>query len=106
MRIRFAVLTIGCLLQWGCFNPALTRLPAFNAGHPLVEKRSYERHDPFPDRLNGPDTQVRPRDFNDQRSESRRALEERLFQVARPDSNSPMETEDLRGSPYRGSVRF
>jgi hypothetical protein len=106
MRIGFEILTIVCLLLAGCVNPAFTRLPTFDAGHPFVEKRSFERHDPFPDRLDGPDTQVRPREFNDQRTEPRRALEERLFQGARPSLNSQPETEDLRGSQYRDSVRF
>ena len=106
MRIRLELLTTGCLLLAGCVNPALTRLPTFEAGHPFVEKRSYERHDPFPDRLIGPDTQVRPRDFNDQRAEPRRALEEQMFQGAKPGTNTLPETEDLRGSRYRDSVRF
>ena len=107
MRIRCVMLTAGCLLLAGCLNPARTRIPTFEAGHPRVEKRSFERHDPFPDRLTGPDMEVRPRSFNNQRTEPRRALEERLFQgTTSPGPNTPPGTEDLRGSVYRDSVRF
>lgn len=99
-------LPAGCLLLAGCLNPALTRLPALHPGHPQVEKRSFERHDPFPDRLMGPDTEVRPREFNEQRTEPRRALEERLFQGAGQNGRFPPRTPDLRGSEYRDSVRY
>lgn len=100
-----ACLAAGCLLAAGCFNPAFTRLPMLDPGQPQVEKRSYERHDPFPDRLSAPDTQVRPREFNGQRTEPRRALEERLLQGTMGYGEFP-ESSDLRGSQYRDSIRY
>jgi hypothetical protein len=95
-----------CLLAAGCFNPAFTRLPMFGAGQPQVEKRSYERHDPFPDTFAAPDMQVRPRAFSDQRTEPRRALEEQLFQGMPGGGPVPSASPDLRGSQYRDSVRY
>ena len=95
-----------CLLVAGCFNSGLTRLPTFASGQPQVEKRSFERHDPFPDRLSAPDMQVRPRGFSHQRTEPRRALEEQLFQGTTGSGQFPPQSPDLRGSQYRDSVRF
>ena len=95
-----------CLLMAGCFNAGSTRLPTFETGQPQVEKRSFERHDPFPDELSGPDMQVRPRGFSNQRTEPRRALEEQLFQGTTGNGQFPPQSPDLRGSQYRDSVRF
>ena len=77
----------GLLLNFGCISPLNTRLPTVESRHPELEKRSYERHDPFADRLKGPDTQTRPRGFDIQRTEPRRALEDRMLQ------GSPLENE-------------
>lgn len=95
-----------CLLMTGCFSDAFTRLPAFGNGQPQVEKRSFERHDPFPDKMSAPDMQVRPREFSNQRSEPRRALEEKLFQGTTGNDPFQSGSPDLRGSQYRDSVRF
>ncbi len=99
------LLAAGLLLP-GCLTPINTRLPSLVPSHPSVEKRSYERHDPFPDRWLGPDTQVRPRGFNNQRTEPRRALEERLFQGNAAQRPGPANGPDIRGSKYRNSVRY
>jgi hypothetical protein len=104
--VKSAGLAATCLLMTGCFSDAFTRLPAFESGQPQVEKRSYERHDPFPDVLSAPDMQVRPREFSNQRSEPRRALEEELFQGMKDNGGFPPGGPDLRGSQYRDSVRF
>jgi hypothetical protein len=104
------VKTIGLLLMslvtTGCFNPAITRLPEVAAGQPQVEKRSFERHDPFPDRALGPDMQVRPRAYNDQRTVPRKSLEERLFQGTSDSVTNPAAGPDLRGAQYKDSVRY
>ncbi len=104
--MKSAGLVAACLLTAGCFNPSFTRLPTFASGQPQVEKRSYERHDPFPDGLSAPDMQVRPREFSHQRSEPRRALEEELFRGTTGNGAFPPGSPDLRGSQYRDSVRF
>jgi hypothetical protein len=70
--MRYAVLPV--VLSTGCFNRFQTRLPTFNES-PAEERRSMTLHDPLPERDIGPDTQVRPRGFNDQRSEPRRTTE-------------------------------
>ena len=66
----------------GCFSPARTRYPTWEPGDPRAEKRAYELHDPLPDRTTGPDTLSRPRGFELQRTEPRRALEGRPQMVA------------------------
>jgi hypothetical protein len=104
--VKSAGVAAACLLMTGCFNSGLTRLPGFESGQPQVEKRSYERHDPFPDELSAPDMQVRPREFSNQRSEPRRALEEKLFQGTTGNDPFQSGSPDLRGSQYRDSVRF
>ena len=104
--VKSVGLAATCLLMTGCFSDAFTRLPEFGNGQPQVEKRSYERHDPFPDKLSAPDMQVRPREFSNQRSEPRRALEEKLFQGTTGNGAFPPGSLDLRGSQYRDSVRF
>ena len=66
----------GCLvLLSGCFSPFHTRLPTFANRSPAEEKRSFNVHDPLPEKDVGPDTLVRPRGFMEQRSEPRRTLE-------------------------------
>ncbi len=104
--VKSAGLAAACLLMSGCFNSGLTRLPEFGNGQPQVEKRSFERHDPFPDELSAPDMQVRPREFSNQRSDPRRALEEELFRGTTGNGSIQPGSPDLRGSQYRDSVRF
>ena len=88
--MKFVVL--GCLvLAAGCFSPFHTRLPTFANRSPAEEKRSFNLHDPLPERDVGPDTQVRPRGFIEQRSEPRRTLEGRglLGTPTQPGSQLP-----------------
>ena len=44
-------------------------------GPKQVENERYQLHDPFPDSSAGPDTMVRPRGYERQRTESRQAIE-------------------------------
>ena len=98
---RFGLFTAVLLLA-GCPAPQTTRLPTLEQGHPLVEKRSMERHDPFPDRELGPDTYARPREFNDQRTQTRRALEERMLQGMQGVGPAPPQ---IPGAQYPDAVR-
>jgi len=62
----------------GCISPQYTRLPTLAYGDPRMERRAYEFHDPLPDSDSSPTgsmASVRPRGFDIQRTEQRRALE-------------------------------
>lgn len=74
--MRYVLLCL-VVLSTGCFNRFQTRLPTFQNESPAEERRSMSLHDPLPERDLGPDTQVRPRGFNEQRSEPRRTIEGR-----------------------------
>jgi hypothetical protein len=71
LRLALLSLVVGLV---GCFSRFDTRLPTFTGRPPEVERRAMTVHDPLPERDLGPDTQVRPRGFNDQRSEPRRSV--------------------------------
>jgi hypothetical protein len=64
----------------GCVGPTETRFLGLNARPPATERRAYELHDPFADKLVGPDTEVRPRGFSEPREEPRRAYDLRNIQ--------------------------
>lgn len=87
--MRYALLLIIVFSQVGCFNRFTTRLPTFSSNSPAEERRSMTLHDPLPERDLGPDTQVRPRGFNEQRSEPRRTVEGRGIIGAPPGSPLP-----------------
>lgn len=74
--MRYCLLGLLVFLT-GCFSRFDTRLPTFVNRPPDVERRSMSLHDPLPERDLGPDTQVRPRGFNEQRAEPRRTIEGR-----------------------------
>jgi hypothetical protein len=57
-----------------------TQCPTLETRPTQVEKKSFERHDPFPDQASGPDTFNRPRGYDMQRTAPRRAAEERMLQ--------------------------
>jgi len=76
-----------------------------SAGHPEVERRGFEQHDPFARNELGPKTFTRPQGYVDQRSEIRRIREEQALRgldrrrvPAQPPPNSSRR-------PYPGSVR-
>lgn len=81
--MKISELLLGLLaalsLALGCVSPGNTRLPQVEARHPIVERRSWEAHDPFPDTDQGPSTFTRPPGFETQRTEPRRAWEDRMF---------------------------
>lgn len=68
---------VGCaslLLLGGCISSQNTRMPTLAYGDPKAERRSYDYHDPLPDRDSGPLVE-RPRGAERQRSEPRRTME-------------------------------
>ncbi|MBI1314614.1 hypothetical protein GC176_25255 [bacterium] len=66
----------------GCaYDPRRMRLPELWPRHPELERRAAEYHDPFPDASVGPDADSRPRGFNRQRSETRRAADLRSVHI-------------------------
>jgi hypothetical protein len=70
----------------GCVTPWNTRLPTLEPGVPAAERRSYEIHDPYPEPDLGPETQTRPRDFAEPRSQPRRLIEGRMLRDMAPGS--------------------
>ncbi len=70
----------GMLLISGCYNfPLNGSIPPGGVGNTRVDTRRYDLYDPFPDGASGPDMQTRPRSFNVQRTEPRRAVEGRTY---------------------------
>ena len=69
------LLTLGFSTLCGCPTPTRTTFPTWQTGPQRAENERYQLHDPFPDRTAGPDTMVRPRGYDRQRSESRQAIE-------------------------------
>lgn len=73
---RWLVPVCGLLLA-GCVNQQHTRLPRLGFGDPQAEKATYNYHDPLVDQDAGPFVE-RPRGFDVQRTEPRRAMEHRV----------------------------
>ena len=90
-------LTSLLLLTSGCITPYNTQFPSFGFKHPLVEKRSYEIHDPYPDASLGPDTQSRPRGFDIERREPRRKREQNFLLQSQPEPGIPTPTPPAGG---------
>ena len=91
----------------GCASKSMTRFPRLMAQHPAVEKRAFQIHDPLPDSNLGPDMQNRPREFNVQRTESRRFRDIRhAFEHGRQLNPQPQATAPagLFGSKYPNVV--
>lgn len=66
----------------GCaYDPKRVKVPEVWPRHPELERRAAEYHDPFPDDSIGPGAGSRPRGFNRQRSETRRAAELRSVHI-------------------------
>lgn len=57
----------GLLWSTGCFQPWNLRMPTATTRPPEIERLEYQYHDPFPDSQTGPNTGVRPREYNSQR---------------------------------------
>ena len=93
------------MIASGCVNPATTRLPDLYTRDPRVEIKSLARHDPFPDPELGPDTQVRPRGFETERTTPRRNYEERILQGGHPEFGPPIPPGMPMGSQYPNSLQ-
>ena len=63
----------------GCVNPLNTQFPQPFPTSMQAEELSYRFHDPFPDNDIGPQTMTRPPSYMDQRSQERRAAENRML---------------------------
>ncbi|MEX0704766.1 MAG: hypothetical protein WD069_21895 [Planctomycetales bacterium] len=94
-----------CLLG-GCVHGGNTRLPRLDYRDPVVEKHSYRLHDPFPDAAAGPETMQRPREFVKQRSEPRRAAEQRTLQGLPAEAIPPGAEPLPPGAEYPQSLRY
>lgn len=70
-------LTALALILPGCVNRANTRLPSLGWNDANYERRSYEYHDPLPDREGGRGVE-RPRGYEIPRNETRRAIERKM----------------------------
>jgi hypothetical protein len=68
----------------GCITPWNTRLPTLQPVIPAVERRAAEIHDPYAVPDLGPETQTRPPNFVEPRSEQRRLIEGRMLRDALP----------------------
>lgn len=73
----------------GCVGPEETRFLSLQERDPRVESRSYDYHDPFPDKHVGPDTYSRPRAFIDPRDDTRKTLDVRFLQAMHPTAGQP-----------------
>jgi hypothetical protein len=66
----------GCaVLLAGCISPKYTRFPTLRPSDPVAERESFNYHNPLPNPANGSPTIERPRGFENQRAEPRRAIE-------------------------------
>jgi hypothetical protein len=63
----------------GCNGPS-QRFYAWNQRDLRTEARTYEFHDPYPDGWAGPDTEARPRSFEEPRSDTRQDYDLRLLE--------------------------
>lgn len=88
------------LMLSGCLSPWTTRFPTAQPRHPLVEKKSYEFHDPFPERAAAPDTENRPRGFENARAAPRRAVEGAMLR------GMPQHPEPLPAQPLPSSQKY
>ena len=80
--MRFSAFQLGILLVL-CLNANIRWPQLFNPDL-LSERRSVERYDPFPDEDAAPETFTRPPSYVQQRSEARRAAEQRIYEGSLP----------------------
>ena len=69
IRILLGLATLGLS---GCLTPWNTRFPELWGRGTEYERREQQIQDPYPDSQLGPDTNIRPRDYANQRSQARR----------------------------------
>lgn len=93
MRPVLLAFLLAPLCATGCiFSPRFeqqTRLPQLMPRHPVIELRSAEYHDPFPDSSLGPGEDMRPTGFHRQRTETRRTSELRGIHLLEPSDRMP-----------------
>ncbi len=91
----------------GCVSEATTRFPHFLSQHPAVEKRAFQIYDPLPDSNLGPDMEIRPLEFNRQRTESRRLRDvQNALELGRQLNPQTQPTPQMPlGSKYPNVVR-
>jgi hypothetical protein len=58
-----------CATFSGCITPWNTKMPQWHMSSAEWQQREAQNQDPFPDSDIGPDTGVRPRGYNQQRSD-------------------------------------
>jgi hypothetical protein len=87
MRYRIAI--IGLLGLCGCVGPWETRYLTWWQRPVAVEARSWDSHDPFPDKYAGPDTYNRPRAFMEPRSDTRKNVDLFFLQAMHPTAGQP-----------------
>lgn len=89
----------------GCFNLRTTALPTPLVHHPQTERKSYERHDPFPAQDLGPATQTRPRGFGAPRNAARQAAEQRILKGLPSHSSAPSPGSPRSPTQYPQAVQ-
>lgn len=70
-RPLFAALL--CAPVAGCITPWNTKMPQWHLSSAEWQRREAQNQDPYPDSDIGPDTGVRPRGYNQQRSDALRS---------------------------------
>lgn len=88
-----------CLV--GCNGPQ-QRFFAWCQRDLRTEARTYEFHDPYPDEVAGPDTDTRPRTFQEPRSDTRKDFDLRLLLSMSGGSNGPI----LSRRPFNGARSY
>lgn len=90
----------------GCLTPDNTRLPEVLPRSLEYERRESEVQDPFPDAALGPETDARPPEYGQQRSEPRRARDRSAATWLRQQYGQPpgVDTPDT-GMAYPEAVR-
>jgi hypothetical protein len=87
--MRWGACGVWGLLVSGCVGPEETQFLTLAPRSPEVEARSYDFHDPFPDKLAGPDTYSRPRSFITPRESGRTLLDLRFLLAMHPTAGQP-----------------
>lgn len=108
MRRQAALLLVlTCSFLEGCITPHTTHFPSLSFMPTEYERREAQIHDPYPDSDLGPDTNNRPRNFQ-QRPEALRAQDKHFAAIRRLQSGAPFPALDTRprttGAKYRNVV--
>lgn len=78
LRLACAFLLLAVCTFAGCMAPVTMQVPSFLADSPIVERRRYERFDPFISDDLAPETNSRPREYSQPRTIPRRSLADRI----------------------------